>query len=64
MICSFENSFSTSATGCSSPNGPTRFGPTRSCMRAIALRSAHTCVITTSATNVTVTPMPMSSTRI
>ncbi len=40
MIVSFRNSFSPSAIGCSSPNGPTTFGPLRRCIAAITLRSA------------------------
>lgn len=31
-IGSLINSFTPSATGCSSPNGPTMFGPFRACM--------------------------------
>ncbi len=31
-----------SANGCSSPSGPTRYGPTRCCMSAATLRSAYT----------------------
>ena len=39
MTISFINIFSTSANGCSNPRGPTRFGPTRTCMKPITLRS-------------------------
>lgn len=42
---SLINSFTPSAMGCSSPNGPTTFGPFRSCMypntfRSISVRNA------------------------
>jgi hypothetical protein len=36
---SFRISLIRSAIGCSSPNGPARFGPYRSCIRPITLRS-------------------------
>ena len=38
-MISFSNSFRTSANGCSSPRGPTRFGPIRTCIQPITLRS-------------------------
>src|SRR5439155_2888194 len=34
MMSSLKASFSPSASDCSSPNGPTRFGPGRTCIRA------------------------------
>ena len=40
MIVSFISIFSASANGCHSPNGPTTFGPLRSCIAARTLRSA------------------------
>ena len=40
MIVSLVISFSASAKGCSSPNGPTTLGPLRSCIAAMTLRSA------------------------
>jgi hypothetical protein len=40
MIVSLTNIFSPSAIGCSSPNGPTTFGPLRNCEYARTLRSA------------------------
>ena len=40
MIVSFIIIFSASAKGCSRPNGPTTFGPLRSCIAARTLRSA------------------------
>ncbi len=39
MMTSLNNSLKTSANGCSSPRGPTRFGPTRDCIRPMTLRS-------------------------
>src|SRR5260364_191099 len=38
-MTSFVNNFSTSAIGCNKPRGPTRFGPCRTCIQAISLRS-------------------------
>ncbi len=38
-MTSLNSSLNTSANGCSSPFGPTRFGPTRACMLPITLRS-------------------------
>ena len=40
MMVSLTSIFSPSAIGCSSPNGPTTFGPLRSCENARTLRSA------------------------
>jgi len=40
MMISFSNSLNTSANGWNRPFGPTRFGPTRACMKPITLRSA------------------------
>ena len=37
---SLNKSLATSANGCSNPNGPTRLGPMRTCMKPITLRSA------------------------
>jgi hypothetical protein len=39
LMSSLNSSFRASATGCSRPVGPTRFGPTRICKRLIARRS-------------------------
>src|SRR5437879_6367840 len=36
---SLKNSFNASASGCSNPVGPTRFGPMRTCRRLMARRS-------------------------
>ena len=41
MIVSLVNTFTASAKGCHSPNGPTRFGPRRSWNAASALRSKY-----------------------
>ena len=38
---SLRISFTRSANGCSSPNLPARFGPKRSCIRPITLRSSQ-----------------------
>ena len=38
-IISFMSNFKASAIGCSKPNGPTRFGPSRICIQPINLRS-------------------------
>src|SRR5205814_3296030 len=38
---SLNSILSTSANGCSSPNGPTRLGPMRTCIQPITLRSAR-----------------------
>ena len=40
ITVSLMSSFSPSAIGCSSPNGPTTLGPLRSCENASTLRSA------------------------
>ena len=42
MNSSLNISFKLSATGWSSPNGPTRFGPQRSCTQALIFRSKRT----------------------
>ena len=39
MMSSLSASFTPSASDCSSPKGPLRFGPTRCCMRATTRRS-------------------------
>jgi hypothetical protein len=39
-MSSFIISLSASAIGCSSPCGPTRYGPIRDCIRAANLRSS------------------------
>jgi len=39
MMISFVSSFSASAIGCSRPKGPTRLGPSRICVKPMALRS-------------------------
>ena len=39
VSASFCSSLTASASGCSSPNGPTRFGPLRACMRPMMRRS-------------------------
>ena len=39
---SFRMNLMPSASGCKSPNGPTRVGPHRFCMRPTTLRSSHT----------------------
>ena len=41
MMSSLSGSLSASATGCSRPKGPARFGPGRFCMRPMARRSAQ-----------------------
>ena len=38
---SLKSIFSTSANGCSSPKGPTRFGPMRTCIHPMTLRSQN-----------------------
>ena len=38
-IISFNSSLSASAIGCNKPAGPTRFGPIRTCIQPIILRS-------------------------
>src|SRR4051794_3274143 len=38
---SLNSIFSTSANGCNSPSGPTRFGPMRTCIQPMTLRSAY-----------------------
>ena len=40
MIVSLRMNLRKSANGCSTPNGPTTFGPLRSCIAAQILRSA------------------------
>ncbi len=42
MTSSLTSSLATSAIGCSSPQGPTRLGPTRTWMKPSTLRSAST----------------------
>src|SRR5690606_27880928 len=42
MMSSLKADFTPSASDCSRPNGPTRLGPTRICMRATTLRSTST----------------------
>ena len=39
MMISLVSSLSASAIGCSKPNGPTRLGPSRICVKPMALRS-------------------------
>ncbi len=39
-MISLKISLKTSANGCSSPSGPTRFGPIRTCIQPMILRSA------------------------
>ena len=41
MMSSFSGSLSASATGCSRPKGPARFGPGRFCIRPMTRRSAQ-----------------------
>jgi hypothetical protein len=41
IIVSLTINFKPSAIGCSKPNQPTTFGPTRRCIEAINLRSAN-----------------------
>ena len=48
---SFDSSLSTSASGCISPNGPTRFGPMRDWKRPSSLRSSSRISGTTCRTN-------------
>ncbi len=38
-MTSLSSSLSTSAIGCSRPIGPTRFGPRRTCIQPMSLRS-------------------------
>ncbi|OPZ65754.1 MAG: hypothetical protein BWY83_02984 [bacterium ADurb.Bin478] len=45
VISSLNKNLMPSATGCSRPNGPTRLGPTRSCINALTLRSANSMII-------------------
>jgi hypothetical protein len=40
ITVSFRSSFNPSANGCNSPKGPTTFGPLRSCIQPMTLRSA------------------------
>ena len=40
-MSSFSGSLSASATGCSRPKGPARFGPGRFCIRPMTRRSAQ-----------------------
>ena len=56
-ISSLNASLSPSASDCSSPNGPTRFGPTRCCIRATTRRSSQimNSVRSTPSTNSTTT---------
>ena len=39
MMISLVSNLSASAIGCSKPNGPVRFGPTRTCVKPIAFLS-------------------------
>ena len=45
-ITSLISSFTTSANACSRPNGPILFGPMRTCIQPITLRSHHTYIAT------------------
>ncbi len=55
-MISFSSNFNASAIGCSKPAGPTRFGPSRTCIQPISLRShrvryaTHPMIGNTSAT--------------
>ena len=49
-----------SASGCSSPNGPTRFGPSRDCMRPMTRRSTQTLTIATPPMKPTMPAAPSS----
>ncbi len=51
MMSSLRAIFTPSATACSDPPGPTRFGPSRICMRATIFRSATTAIIGVSSRN-------------
>ena len=42
VMSSLIISFTASATGCRTPYGPTRIGPSRDCAQAITLRSSST----------------------
>ncbi len=46
MMSSFSSSLMASAIGCSNPCGPTRIGPSRTCMCARILRSSQFIAIT------------------
>ena len=58
---SFWISLIASATGCSSPNGPTRFGPRRTCMRPTTRRSTQMLMIATAPTNERMPSAPSSA---
>jgi len=55
-------SLTASITGWNSPNGPTRLGPSRSCISAEARRSTHTMIGTavSSAASTAASLMPMT----
>ena len=61
VSASFCSSLRASATGCSNPNGPTRFGPLRAWMRPMIRRSPYTptnsCEGSTKITNAATNPM-------
>ncbi len=64
-LCSLKNSLMPSASDCSSPNGPARFGPMRFCIRAITLRRNQmyrSTEIRSSANTAIVLPITMSTT--
>jgi hypothetical protein len=42
VMSSFSSSLMASAIGCSTPCGPTRIGPSRTCTHAITFRSSST----------------------
>ena len=46
VMSSFSISLIASATGCSTPYGPTRIGPRRDCAHAMTLRSSSTMYVT------------------
>src|SRR5436190_14168754 len=46
VMSSFKISLMASATGCSTPYGPTRIGPRRDCAQAMTLRSSNTMYVT------------------
>src|SRR5262249_15568005 len=57
MMSSLNASLSPSASDCSSPKGPTRFGPGRTCMRATTRRSyqiANSVITTRNAKTTTI----------
>src|ERR1700674_2249011 len=55
IMSSLSSSFTASAIGCSRPCGPTRIGPSRTCMSAITLRSTSTMYPATSGSTSTIT---------